>query len=168
LFLAFPGFFFLSVGNSTAGSLFIVGAMFDAVDGEVARLTKRVTAFGGILDATLDRIFEGLLLLSIGIGGLVPWPWLFGCQLASLCVSYVKAKAEAVTKTAQIGTNTFSVGIAGRAIRLALLFLGTLLNPLAPWFSMHALTWAVILVAILSSYTFVIRFWKIYQVVDRG
>src|SRR5690554_810698 len=71
--MAAPGFYFYVKGNSLLGSLFILGALFDSVDGVVARKTDKTSKFGGVLDATLDRIFEGVLLLCIGIGNLVSW-----------------------------------------------------------------------------------------------
>src|ERR671928_589696 len=50
-----------------AGIILIVANLFDMLDGQVARLTGRVTSFGGFLDSSLDRlsdmvVFVGLML----------------------------------------------------------------------------------------------------------
>jgi CDP-diacylglycerol--glycerol-3-phosphate 3-phosphatidyltransferase len=45
---------------------FVMGAagIFDMLDGALARLTGRVSRFGGILDSTLDRLSEAVVLLA--------------------------------------------------------------------------------------------------------
>src|SRR5262249_61761157 len=39
-----------------AGIFLIVANLFDMLDGQVARLSGRVTRFGGFLDSSLDRL----------------------------------------------------------------------------------------------------------------
>jgi len=41
-----------------AGIILIVANLFDMLDGSVARLTGRVTRFGGFLDSSLDRLSD--------------------------------------------------------------------------------------------------------------
>jgi CDP-diacylglycerol--glycerol-3-phosphate 3-phosphatidyltransferase len=48
-----------------AGIVVLVAGFFDILDGALARLTQRVTPFGAVLDATLDRLSEGVVLLAI-------------------------------------------------------------------------------------------------------
>src|SRR4030065_266059 len=48
-----------------AGIVVLAAGLFDMLDGALARATGRVTRFGGILDSTLDRFCEALLLLSL-------------------------------------------------------------------------------------------------------
>src|SRR5687767_13878128 len=50
-----------------AGIILIIANLFDMLDGQVARLSGRVTRFGGFLDSSLDRpsvmvFFLGLLV----------------------------------------------------------------------------------------------------------
>src|SRR5688572_7370554 len=68
IIVSIPGYYFFAIGNELLGSLFIIGAIFDAFDGHVTRKTGKISKFGGILDATIDRVYEGLLFLSLGIG----------------------------------------------------------------------------------------------------
>ncbi len=48
-----------------AGIVLIVANIFDMLDGNVARLTGRVTKFGGFLDSSLDRISDMVVFLGI-------------------------------------------------------------------------------------------------------
>src|SRR6267143_2150828 len=53
-----------------AGIVLIVANLFDMLDGQVARLSGRVTRFGGFLDSSLDRlsdmvVFVGLMLFCV-------------------------------------------------------------------------------------------------------
>ncbi len=68
LTLAQLGGGFAAAGLIGAGELFWGGiallgaAALDAFDGTLARTTGRVTKFGGVLDSTVDRLFEGAAL----------------------------------------------------------------------------------------------------------
>lgn len=103
-----------------AGLLVLLGGFFDMLDGALARRTNRVTRFGAVLDSTLDRLAEGALLLGImvfyagreeSIGVLLAGAAL----LASLAVSYVRARAEAMGFECLVGLFTRE----GRVIMLA-------------------------------------------------
>jgi len=50
-------------GNFIAGIiLFALSAVFDAVDGAVARARKQTSKYGGFLDGIADRFVEAILL----------------------------------------------------------------------------------------------------------
>ena len=109
-----------------AGLVILVAGFFDILDGVLARSTNRVTQFGAVLDATLDRLSEAVLLLGIlvlyardlsVVGILVVGLALIG----SLMVSYIRARAEAMGLQCQVGLFT-------RAERVVVLALGFLLN----------------------------------------
>jgi len=109
-----------------AGFVVLVAGFFDILDGALARSTNQITRFGGILDSTLDRLAEGVLLLSILVmyareqsftGILVVGLTLVG----SLLVSYVKARAEGLGLECQVGFFT-------RTERVVVLVLGLLLS----------------------------------------
>jgi CDP-diacylglycerol--glycerol-3-phosphate 3-phosphatidyltransferase len=109
------------------GSVFIaVFAIFDTLDGTMARLSGRSTKWGAYLDSTLDRVADSAIF-----GGLVLWysgdgntPYLAALALACLIlgsvVSYAKARAEGLGMTA-------NVGIAERAERVVVVLLATAL-----------------------------------------
>src|ERR1041385_6395936 len=76
-----------------AGLVVIFAGIFDIVDGEVARRTKRVTKFGAFFDSVIDRYSDVVLLL-----GLIAWyarinriqyVWLTAlCLIGSTLTSY--------------------------------------------------------------------------------
>jgi len=111
-----------------AGFVFLASGLLDMLDGALARQTHRVTHFGAVLDSTLDRLAEGVVLLGIlflyadegSISGIL----LTGVvMLTSLLVSYIKARAEAV------GIEC-TVGIFTRPERIVVLALGLFINQL--------------------------------------
>lgn len=114
----------------SAGLVLLVAGFLDTLDGALARYTNRVTRFGAVLDATLDRLSEGALLLGVmaffvgeeeTIGVLLAG----GALLASLAVSYVRAKAEASGFECRVGFFTRE----GRVLMLVVgLFLTLLID----------------------------------------
>lgn len=109
-----------------AGALVLVAGFFDLLDGALARLTNRVSRFGGILDSTLDRLSEGAVLLAILVvfvrGQYVYYSLLVGVTLlGSLMVSYIRARIEAMGIKCEAGFFT-------RPERVIILSLGLMLN----------------------------------------
>lgn len=109
-----------------AGLLVLVAGLFDMLDGALARQTNQATPFGAILDSTLDRLAETLLLLGILIL-YAREQSVFGILLAgialpsSLMVSYIRARAEALNLECEVGLFT-------RGERVIVLALGLLLS----------------------------------------
>lgn len=114
-----------AAGAFVAGGLLaLAGGLFDLVDGAVARHQGRATAFGAFLDSTLDRVVDMLLLLGIllhyaaagarGVALLAA-----GALLATVLVSYTKARAESVVPD-------FGGGLFERGERIVVLVLGAL------------------------------------------
>src|SRR6185312_962192 len=64
LSLLFAGIFFVGIFLHIywISIVSIVGFLFDAIDGYVARKQNKVTPFGGFLDSTLDRIADFLFI----------------------------------------------------------------------------------------------------------
>ena len=160
IIISLPGFYFFSQGKALLGSLFIIGNLLDTIDGTVARMKKIDSPFGGILDATIDRFSEGLLFLSIAYGGLVRWEIAFALYITSVLISYIKAKAEAVTSEKTLGTNKFSVGIMGRGERIGLIFLGSVIQHFVDYNFLESL---FILMLFLTLITVFWRGFIIYQ-----
>jgi archaetidylinositol phosphate synthase len=111
-----------------AGLTLLVCGIFDAIDGAVARLTGRKTAFGEVLDAVIDRYVDFAIFIGIAYGGLaelwgIPsWAWCTLALTGGFMVSYTRARAEAA------GSGKLDVGIAERGERLLILAFGGLLN----------------------------------------
>jgi len=120
----------------TAGIVMLVGGLFDMLDGALARHTGRVTTFGALLDSTLDRVSEaallvGILIFYLFLGGQPVVGILLVCLalIASLMVSYLRAKGEALGLECGVGLFTrperviaLAVGLlASRAVDSALI-----------------------------------------------
>ena len=108
-----------------AAIVFLLGSLLDAMDGAVAKVTGKVTAFGAFLDSTLDRVAEGLMLGSIGLmfsqrGETLAVASCFVALASSYLVSYTRAKAESLNVQCK-------GGLASRVERVVLLTAGLLL-----------------------------------------
>jgi CDP-diacylglycerol--glycerol-3-phosphate 3-phosphatidyltransferase len=109
-----------------AGIVVLVAGLFDMLDGALARVTERVTRFGAILDSTLDRLSEAVLLLSLLAvfvqNGQVTESILVGVALlGSLMVSYIRARMEGLGIECKAGLFT-------RPERVVVLALGLLFS----------------------------------------
>ena len=97
----------LGAAALVAGGYFLIGgllvlaaAALDLLDGALARATGRVTPFGGVFDAVLDRMGEaavlGAVLFHFSEGGHRQEVILvYIAIVGSILVSYVRARAEA-------------------------------------------------------------------------
>ncbi len=94
------------------------------MDGAVARLTDRVTLFGGFLDSTFDRMADFIILGGIALSGIVGWELVLFTAFGSFMVPYCRARGEAA------GCDKMAVGIAERAERQLVLVAGGLIHPL--------------------------------------
>ena len=126
-----------------AGVVIIVTGFFDALDGALARLTNRVTVWGGFLDSVLDRYSDAIIMLAIIYAGLCSIVWGFVALVGSLLVSYSRARVEA------FGVKRYVVGFAERPVRLLLIALSFLLENWYP----RIINYAVIALAILTHLT---------------
>jgi len=151
---------------SLAGGLSIVSALFDTLDGMVARSRGIASDAGEVLDAAVDRYTEFFLL-----GGFCIYyrsePWamvlVLAALLGSFLVSYSQAKAEAM----QIN---IPKGWMRRPERAAYLGGGAFLAPIVTnWLEAgeaqplhYLLLSAVLLVAIFANATAIQRFMALY------
>ena len=83
------------------GILILVAGIFDLLDGAVARMMGKVSKFGALLDSTLDRYSEGVVLFGLlwyyasrNIAYKTECPLIFATIVGSILVSYVRARAE--------------------------------------------------------------------------
>src|SRR3989449_4222463 len=138
-----------------AGLTFIAGSLMDTLDGRYSRMSGKGTLFGAFLDSTLDRIEEGVVLATVGAyfasrGDEVATAAVVIAVLASLMVSYTRARAEALGVECK-------VGIADRAVRVVILSAGLLLTS----FGLDVLEPAIYVLAALSVVTVVQRIWHV-------
>jgi CDP-diacylglycerol--glycerol-3-phosphate 3-phosphatidyltransferase len=125
------------------GLVTLVAAVFDMLDGRVARLRGRDSSFGAYLDSTMDRysdmvLFMGLLVLYARVD---QTPLMVLCWVAafgSFMTSYARARAESLIPSC-------SVGLFERPERIVLLGVGGLTN------HMVAVLWVIAVLANLTA-----------------
>ena len=105
-------------------------ALFDMVDGRVARETNQVTRFGGFFDSVLDRYSDLVLLMGLLVYyGTINRSFYVVLtavvMTASVMISYTRARAENVIPTCK-------VGFMERPERIVLLIIGALFDRMAP------------------------------------
>src|SRR5215217_648423 len=133
------------------GLAFIVGSVCDTLDGRYSRMSGKGTSFGAFLDSTLDRMEEGIVLTAVAYqfseaGDDAAVAAVVVAVLASLMVSYTRARAEALGVECK-------VGIADRAVRVVILSAGLVLAKGASIIDVELLEPAVWLLAGLSVIT---------------
>jgi CDP-diacylglycerol--glycerol-3-phosphate 3-phosphatidyltransferase len=135
------------------GLAFIAGSVCDTLDGRYSRMSGKGTQFGAFLDSTLDRIEEGIVLTAVAAVFAADDDQLAAAAtvvavLASLMVSYTRARAEALGVECK-------VGIASRAVRVVILSAGILLADLG------ALAPSVYVLAVLGTVTVLQRIFHV-------
>jgi CDP-diacylglycerol--glycerol-3-phosphate 3-phosphatidyltransferase len=143
--LVYEDYFFLG------GIAFIVGSIMDTLDGRYSRMSGKGTQFGAFLDSTLDRASEGIVLAAVAAqfaeaGDKDAVAATVIAVLASVMVSYTRARAEALGVTGD-------VGIAPRAVRVVILSAGLLFAKGASLGDFELLEPAVYVLAVLSIVT---------------
>lgn len=142
--IVFPSQIFASI-------MLLISGFFDIVDGSVARVSKTSTSRGAFLDSNFDKISEALIFIGIAIGGLSS-PILAMIALStSILVSYIRARAES------LGIELKGIGIGERAERLLILSICGLI-PIS-----GSIQWGIIIIIILSSFSFIQRFWFVLK-----
>ncbi len=96
LIFSFIYFFTMMKLNVVIAILFLIlSSLMDAIDGEVARLSNKVSKFGSFLDSTLDRIEDIIYITGFIFIGFPSYLIALGVGL-SLVISYIRAKAESL------------------------------------------------------------------------
>ena len=138
-----------------AGVVLTIANLFDMFDGQVARLSGRVTRFGGFLDSSLDRlsdmvVFVGLMIfyardtefhstLNVFLAGVA--------MMGSVLVSYTSARAESLIPKCD-------VGFLRRPERVVLLIIGGLsTNPQSESFFANRMPAVLWMLAVGSYWT---------------
>ena len=138
-----------------AGVAFIVGSIMDTLDGRYSRMSGKGTPFGAFLDSTLDRLEEGIVLTAVAAyfasrHDQVAVAAVVAAVLASLMVSYTRARAEALGVACK-------VGLATRPVRVVILSVGLVFARGASLGNFTLLAASVYVLAILSAVTAVQR-----------
>ncbi|MCE5308421.1 MAG: CDP-alcohol phosphatidyltransferase family protein [Acidobacteriales bacterium] len=121
----------MAMGRFRWAAVVIIGAaIFDMVDGRVARETNQVTKFGGFFDSVLDRysdlaLLVGLLVYYASINRFFYVVLTAVVMTGCVMVSYTRARAECIIPLCK-------VGFMERPERIVLFIIGALFDRMAP------------------------------------
>jgi CDP-diacylglycerol---glycerol-3-phosphate 3-phosphatidyltransferase len=141
------------------GISFVIGSIMDTLDGRYSRMSGKGTPFGAFLDSTLDRIEEGIVLTAVAAvfaaeGRSGAAAAVVVAVLASLMVSYTRARAEALGVECK-------VGLATRPVRVVIISVGLVFARGAGVAHFSLLADAVYVLAALSVFTVLQRIWHV-------
>jgi CDP-diacylglycerol--glycerol-3-phosphate 3-phosphatidyltransferase len=143
----------LSKGYMRIGGLLVpLVALFDALDGTLARLTAKRSRFGAFLDSTMDRFSEAILYLGLLIhftryGARQEIILIYATIVGSLMVSYARARAEGLGLDCKVGLLT-------RLERIIILTIALILD------QMSIALWVL---AILTNFTALQRMYHVWR-----
>ena len=136
------------------GFILWAAAMFDMLDGSLARATNQSSVFGAFIDSTLDRYSESVTFLAMVYyysavpGSRMQLVLIFIILVGSLMVSYTRARAE--------GLNVkVTEGWLQRPERLTLLITGLILGS----YILNPILWFM---AIFTNLTALQRVYEVY------
>jgi len=158
----------LSDGHFLLGGLLIpVAGTFDLLDGAVARVTGRVTSFGALLDSTLDRLSEAVLLFGLLVffakhtatleNATLGMVLIFTIVVGSMLISYIRARAEGIGLDAE-------VGIMRRTLRILTLAIGLMVSGLMAtpfeYFLLFVVLWFLAITTNLTAMHRLFHVWR--------
>ena len=140
---------FVARGHLLTGMIIVtVSVLTDMLDGAVARARGGGSAWGALLDSTMDRIADGAAFGSLAF-------WLARtdrpaaaaaallCLMGAFTVSYVKARAEGLGLRCD-------VGIAERTERLLVAGAGAILSLFGVPYALEAGLWVLVVLCIIT------------------
>ena len=141
-------------------ALFVfLNGFFDAIDGKVAKLTKKTSIMGDFLDHAIDRYADVLML-----GGLALSSWCRYPAIGLLAVVGMLLTSYMGTQSQAVGHKRNYSGLLGRADRLVLLMVAPmiqhilLLTDSGIIWQFNLLEWVLIYFAVVGNITAIQRF----------
>jgi len=143
----------VATGSFRLGGFFLWGAaMFDMLDGAMARITEQQSTFGAFIDSTLDRYSESVTFLALAYfysqhpNARVQLVLVFVILVGSMMVSYTKARAEGLKLEVKAGW-------LQRPERIFLLIFGLITGWMLP------ILWGL---ALFTNFTALQRIYEVY------
>ncbi|MDD1665048.1 MAG: CDP-alcohol phosphatidyltransferase family protein [Methanomicrobiales archaeon] len=152
------GFAFFKGAVIAATCLVAVNAIFDSLDGVIAREMQLASTRGDFLDHVLDRYADIFIITGIFAGGAAPWIiGVFGLT-GVLMSSYLGTQAQAV------GIGRYYGGTLGRADRLVLIVIAGILTLGVPggFAGFSFLGWLLIVFGVFGHATAIQRFFYVW------
>ncbi|OFX81448.1 MAG: CDP-diacylglycerol--inositol 3-phosphatidyltransferase [Bacteroidetes bacterium GWE2_29_8] len=91
-----------------SGITLLFAGVFDMIDGQLARTTKKTSDFGALYDSVLDRysemiMFFGICYYLVSYHYFLSSVFAFIAMIGSIMVSYVRARAEGLNIECKVG-----------------------------------------------------------------
>ena len=144
----------LAMGQLLVGGLLLIAAaLFDTLDGALARRAGLTTVFGAFFDSTMDRYSEAVTLIALIYyysaqpDGRIAVLLLAATLVGSLMVSYTRARAEGLSIECK-------EGFFQRTERIVVLIIGLVTGWMLP---------VLAILAVLTNVTAVQRIVSVYQ-----
>jgi archaetidylinositol phosphate synthase len=140
-----------------------LNAVFDALDGALARDMGIASLRGDFLDHVIDRYADIFIITGIFAGGAASWPIGVFALTGVLMSSYLGTQAQAV------GVGRYYGGILGRADRLVLIMIAGALTVLIPGeiYGLNYLGWLLVIFGVLGHYTAFQRFAHVWRQIEK-
>jgi len=153
------GIFFYLGSMELAVVMVALNAVFDAIDGALARELGVASPRGDFLDHVLDRYADIFIITGIFAGGAAPWQIGVFALTGVLMSSYIGTQAQAV------GVGRIYGGMLGRADRLVLVMVAGILTILMPdaIYGFTYLGWLLCIFGVFGHYTAVQRFLRVWR-----
>lgn len=151
---------FYWLGNVLFGTLFVaLNALFDGLDGALARAEKKESIRGDFLDHVIDRYADILIITGIFAGGAAGW------EVGVLALTGVLMSSYLGTQSQAVGMGRFYGGVLGRADRLVLIICAGLLTLVFPGkiFSLSILGWLLLGFGVMGHVTALQRFLYVWR-----
>jgi len=151
-----------------ASALVGITALLDGLDGQVARAQGVASPRGDLLDHTIDRVADILMIGGLALGPLVNERLGFAAVLGVLLLSYMGTQAQAV------GAERIYGGLLGRADRLFVLIAAPVVQYLLDHFDhgtpggLSLMAWICALFAVVCTLSAGYRFVKVWYALKRA
>ena len=153
LLIAVGSMFAYIAGVGYAGGILAqISSIVDGVDGDLARLTRKTSAFGGFFDSVLDRYADAVILMGLTFWAAdsatnVAWLVGFAALAGTFAVTYSRARIDSEFRALFDGGVT---SLASRDVRIMTVMIGSLLGqPLATVSVIAVLTNLVVILRLI-------------------
>ena len=150
------------------GVILLFAGIFDMLDGQLARVTKKMSKFGAFYDSVVDRysemiMFFGIAYYLVSFDYLLSSIFTFIAMIGSVMVSYTRARAEALGTDCKVGLmqrpeRVLTIGVSAILYGIISHFTGEF-KISVDWLPFHLLenisifTIPIFVMAILTNYT---------------
>lgn len=137
----------------------MAGILLDTLDGAVARMSNKVSRFGGVLDSTFDRVSDSIFIAGFAVAQVISYELAFFVIMLSFLISYIRARSEVEKADVKNGI----IERPERLIIISMSLLAYILFPTTLFYDMNLAVWGFVLLGLLSFITVLQRLVKSYK-----